>query len=67
MDIATAKVLELVEYFRFLDAGEDAGEFDGTEDDEGARLFEDSAGEGTADQIRGVIRSEEHTSELQSH
>ena len=55
MDIATAKVLELVEYFRFVDAKNGDGGIEGDGDDEGAHLFEDTAGDGTEDQIRGVI------------
>lgn len=55
MDIATARVLELVEYLRFLDARNSDGGVDGDDDDEGAHLFEDGADDGTEDQIRGVI------------
>jgi hypothetical protein len=56
MDISVAKVLELVEYLRFLDAKSGDGVIEGDDDDAGAgHLFEDTAGDGTEDQIRGVI------------
>jgi len=55
MEIAATKVQELVEYFRFLDAGNSNGTA-GEEDDGGsAHLFEDGTGGGTEAQIRGVI------------
>lgn len=55
MDISVAKVLELIEHFRFLDAKTGDGAIEGDDGDEGAHLFEDTAGDGTEDQIRGVI------------
>lgn len=53
MEIAVAKVLELVEYFRFLDARNSDGGVDG--DDAGENPGEDGGGGGTENQIRGVI------------
>ncbi len=56
MEIAVAKVLELVEYFRFLDSKNGDGGVDGDEDDGGSgHLFEDTASDGTEEQIRGVL------------
>lgn len=58
MDIAEAKIQELIEYFRFLDAGSGNRGVGSDEDDGGsAHLFEDGTGGGggTEAQIRGVI------------
>lgn len=58
MEISVAKVLNLVEHLRLIDAKDGTAEFDSGNDsyEAGAgHLFEDIAEDGTEDQIRGVI------------
>lgn len=58
MEIAVAKVLELIEHLRMLDAENGDGRIEGSDDDveSGAgHLFEDFDQDGTDAQVRGVI------------
>lgn len=58
MEISVRKVLELVQYLRFVDSKTGDGDIEGRDDDNEAsvgHLFEDTADDGTEDQIRGVI------------
>ena len=58
MEISVAKVLELIEHLRLLDAANGDGDIEGGDDDIDAgagHLHEDYDQDGTADQIRGVI------------
>jgi len=58
MEIAIAKVLELIEHLRMLDAENGEGRIEGSDDDveSGAgHPFEDCDQDGTESQVRGVI------------